>query len=136
VTPGTDGLLHISEVAHHRVERIEDELEEGQEIMVKVILIDPMGRVKLSRRELLVDEGGLSGGDSRPDDDDDGGERRPTRRDDRRPGGPPRSDGGRPPRDRGGRLGGARPGSGRDRRPGGGDRGRRPPRGGRPGSDS
>jgi polyribonucleotide nucleotidyltransferase len=140
ILPGTDGLLHISEVAHHRVERIEDELEEGQEIMVKVILIDPMGRVKLSRRELLVDEGGPSGGDSRPDDDD-GGERRPPRRDDRRPGGPPRSDGGRPPRDRGGRPGGrpggARPGSGRDRRPGGGDRGRRPPgRGGRSGSDS
>ena len=139
ILPGTDGLLHISEVAHHRVERIEDELEEGQEIMVKVILIDPMGRVKLSRRELLVDEGGDSGGGDRRPDDDKRDDRRPPRRDDRRPGGPPRSS--RPPRDRdrrpgGGRPGG-RPGGGRSGGGGGGDRGRRPPsRGGRSGSDS
>jgi polyribonucleotide nucleotidyltransferase len=145
ILPGTDGLLHISEVAHHRVNRIEDELEEGQEIMVKVIAIDPMGRVKLSRRELLVDEGGPAPSD-RPDD---GGERRddrrPPRRDDRRDDRrPPRRDDRRsgPPRDRGGRPGGGRPGGGRGRpgggggRPGGGrgrsggDRGGRPPRGG------
>jgi len=143
ILPGTDGLLHISEVAHHRVNRIEDELEEGQEIMVKVIAIDPMGRVKLSRRELLESEGGPapSEGGDRPDD---GGDRRPPRRDDRRDDRrPPRHDDRRsgPPRDRGGRPGGGRPGGGGGRpgggrpgggrgRPGGGGGGRGRPGGG------
>jgi polyribonucleotide nucleotidyltransferase len=53
---GTDGLLHISEIANHRVKDVRDELKEGQEIMVKVINIDPTGKIRLSRKALLTDE--------------------------------------------------------------------------------
>ena len=53
VLPGTDGLLHISEMAHHRVERVEDELKEGDVIEVKVLSIDREGKIRLTRRELL-----------------------------------------------------------------------------------
>jgi polyribonucleotide nucleotidyltransferase len=42
--PGTDGLLHVSEIANHRVKDVRDELKEGEQIMVKVINIDPTGR--------------------------------------------------------------------------------------------
>jgi polyribonucleotide nucleotidyltransferase len=53
ILPGTDGLLHISEMAHHRIERMEDELAEGDEVTVKVVDIDPTGRIRLSRKALL-----------------------------------------------------------------------------------
>src|SRR5207244_1078801 len=53
ILPGRDGLLHISEVAHHRVEDIHSELKEGQDLLVKVISIDHQGRIKLSRKPLL-----------------------------------------------------------------------------------
>ncbi len=55
VLPGTDGLLHISEVADYRVKNITDELEEGQEILVKVIGIDERGRIKLSKKAASQD---------------------------------------------------------------------------------
>jgi polyribonucleotide nucleotidyltransferase len=59
IIPGTDGLLHISEMAHHRIERMEDELSEGDEVTVKVVDIDPTGRIRLSRKALLAPpEGG------------------------------------------------------------------------------
>jgi len=62
IMPGVDGLLHVSEIARHRVKEVRDELTEGQQIMVKVINIDPTGKVRLSRKALLADEEG--GGDT------------------------------------------------------------------------
>ncbi|MGA1874328.1 MAG: polyribonucleotide nucleotidyltransferase [bacterium] len=53
IIPGTDGLLHISQIAHERIRRVEDALKEGDEIPVKVIEIDRQGKVKLSRKALL-----------------------------------------------------------------------------------
>jgi polyribonucleotide nucleotidyltransferase len=56
IMPGTDGLLHVSEIANHRVKDVRDELKEGQQILVKVINIDPTGKIRLSRKALLTDE--------------------------------------------------------------------------------
>jgi len=53
ILPGTDGLCHISELAEGRVERVEDILEEGQEVAVKCIGVDRQGKIRLSRREAL-----------------------------------------------------------------------------------
>lgn len=50
---GTDGLLHISEIAHHRLGKVEEELKEGQKIEVKLIGKDDRGKLKLSRKVLL-----------------------------------------------------------------------------------
>ncbi len=58
IMPGTDGLLHVSEIANHRVKDVRDELKEGQQVLVKVINIDPTGKIRLSRKALLQDEGG------------------------------------------------------------------------------
>jgi polyribonucleotide nucleotidyltransferase len=52
ILPGTDGLLHISQIADQRIKSVSDVLKEGEEVMVKVMEIDK-GRVKLSRREAL-----------------------------------------------------------------------------------
>ena len=57
IMAGTDGLLHVSEIANHRVKDVRDELKEGQEVMVKVINIDPTGKIRLSRKALLTEEG-------------------------------------------------------------------------------
>ena len=51
--PGQDGLVHISQLADYRVEKVEDVVKEGDEIMVMVIDIDGNGRVKLSRQAVL-----------------------------------------------------------------------------------
>ena len=51
--PGKDGLLHISQIAHERVEKVTDYLKEGQIIRVKVLETDEKGRVKLSMKALL-----------------------------------------------------------------------------------
>ena len=53
IMPGLDGLLHVSEIAHHRVKDVRDELKEGDQVMVKVINIDPSGKIRLSRKALL-----------------------------------------------------------------------------------
>jgi polyribonucleotide nucleotidyltransferase len=53
VLPGTDGLVHISELAHTRVERVEDVIKEGDTVDVKVLSVDREGKIRLSRRELL-----------------------------------------------------------------------------------
>jgi polyribonucleotide nucleotidyltransferase len=53
IMPGTDGLVHISQIAEQRVKSVSDVLKEGEEVMVKVLEIDKQGRVKLSRREAL-----------------------------------------------------------------------------------
>jgi polyribonucleotide nucleotidyltransferase len=57
ILPGTDGLLHISQIAEHRVKKVEEVLSEGEEIMVKVIDIDKSGKIRLSRKEVLESEG-------------------------------------------------------------------------------
>ncbi len=53
ILPGTDGLLHISQLAPERVRRVTDVLSEGDEVMVKVLEIDKQGKIKLSRKEAL-----------------------------------------------------------------------------------
>src|ERR1700691_1360193 len=53
--PGTDGLLHISEIAEHRVKEVKDELREGDQVMVKVLAIEG-NRIKLSRKALLKEQ--------------------------------------------------------------------------------
>jgi polyribonucleotide nucleotidyltransferase len=58
IMPGTDGLLHVSEIANHRVKDVRDELKEGEQILVKVINIDPTGKIRLSRKALLQAEEG------------------------------------------------------------------------------
>jgi len=131
ILPGTDGLLHISEVAEHRINDVRDELKEGDQVLVKVLAVDG-NRIKLSRKAILKEQrakmqaagggegapesgsgGGVTfeGGHERADEPEenfnrDGGERREHAA--------PRHDGGR----HGGR--GGRPGGGR-----GGDRGGR-----------
>ena len=57
ILPGTDGLLHISQISEHRVKKVEEVLSEGEEIMVKVIDIDKSGKIRLSRKEVLESEG-------------------------------------------------------------------------------
>ena len=59
IIPGTDGLVHISEVADYRVNDVQDEFSEGEQILVKVINIDPQGKVKLSRKAVLREQAGL-----------------------------------------------------------------------------
>jgi polyribonucleotide nucleotidyltransferase len=53
--PGTDGLLHISEIAEHRVKEVKDELREGDQVMVKVLAIEG-NRIKLSRKALIREQ--------------------------------------------------------------------------------
>ncbi len=53
ILPGTDGLLHISQIANYRVNKVRDELKEGDKIKVKIIGIDDQHRIKLSRKALL-----------------------------------------------------------------------------------
>jgi polyribonucleotide nucleotidyltransferase len=66
IMAGTDGLLHVSEIANHRVKDVRDELKEGQQILVKVINIDPTGKIRLSRKVLLTDEAPKEGGAATP----------------------------------------------------------------------
>lgn len=58
IMPGTDGLLHISQIAQERVEKVTDYLQEGQQIRVKVLDVDARGRIKLSMKEVTAEEGG------------------------------------------------------------------------------
>ena len=53
IFPGTDGLVHISQICDRRIKSVGDEIQEGDEIKVKVIDVDQQGRVKLSRKEAL-----------------------------------------------------------------------------------
>jgi polyribonucleotide nucleotidyltransferase len=95
IMPGVDGLLHVSEIANYRVKDVRDELAEGEQVMVKVINVDPSGKVRLSRKALLAPDEGTEPRNPRPVSSapDSGG-----------------YDGGRDRGDRGG-------GGGRDRRP-------------------
>jgi polyribonucleotide nucleotidyltransferase len=110
IMPGTEGLLHISEMQWGRTEKTEDVVKKGDRVQVKLIERDERGRLRLSRKALLpkpegMPEGG-NGGGGRDGGSSEGGE-----------GGEPRSEGGeREGRgDRGGR--GGRGGGGRGRRP-------------------
>ena len=98
ILPNTDGLVHISELDHKRIDRVEDVLKEGDVVDVKVISVDREGKIRLSRRELL------------PLPEGEEGERAKERIAAARDQGPPPARGG----DRGGRGGG---GGGRDRGP-------------------
>ncbi len=53
IIPNTDGLVHISQLAEHRVKNVTDEVSEGDEILVKVIEIDKQGKIRLSRKDAL-----------------------------------------------------------------------------------
>ena len=55
IFPGTDGLLHISEIAEHRIREVRDELKEGDQLLVKVISIDG-NKIRLSRKAVLRDQ--------------------------------------------------------------------------------
>jgi polyribonucleotide nucleotidyltransferase len=55
IIPGTDGLLHISEVAEHRINDVRDELKEGDQVLVKVLAVDG-NRIKLSRKAILREQ--------------------------------------------------------------------------------
>jgi polyribonucleotide nucleotidyltransferase len=132
ILPGKEGLVRIGDLAEYRVNRVEDVVSIGDEIMVRVVEVDPQGRVNLSRRAVL--EGATPGGpegaaEGEPDGEGSGiggPPRRPPFGPPRGPvggrgpgpGGPPRRGpggpggdrgfGGGPPRDRGG-FGGRRP---------------------------
>ena len=64
ILPGTDGLVHISQLAPERVRKVSDVLKEGDEVMVKVLEIDRQGKIRLSRKEALEELG--SGSDAAP----------------------------------------------------------------------
>ena len=143
IIPGTEGLLHISEVAEHRIKDVRDELKEGDQVLVKVLAVEG-NRIRLSRKAILKEQRAKMGGGEAPSPADSGaepqGESAPAgapaltiegggdfpdeaepnfNRDDARPMG---SGGDRPP-DRGGDRGrGGRPGGGGGR--GGRGRGR------------
>jgi polyribonucleotide nucleotidyltransferase len=55
IIPGTDGLLHISEIAEHRVREVKDELKEGDQVLVKVLGVEG-NRIKLSRKAILKEQ--------------------------------------------------------------------------------
>ena len=56
IFPGTDGLVHISDLANSRVKKVEDVLKEGDEVLVKVVSVDRSGKIRLSRKEALADQ--------------------------------------------------------------------------------
>jgi len=147
ILPGTDGLLHISEVAEHRIADVRDELKEGDQVLVKVLAVEG-NRIRLSRKAILKEQRAKMGGGAPPADDGvqapeseavpvptgtvviEGGGDFPDEPDsepnfNREGGSHPRP----PSSDRGPDRGGDR--GGRGGRPGGGGRGRG--RGGRPG---
>ncbi len=53
ILPGRDGLLHISQIANERIERVSDRLHEGQNVRVKVLEVDRQGRIRLTMRDLV-----------------------------------------------------------------------------------
>ncbi|MEE9247602.1 MAG: polyribonucleotide nucleotidyltransferase [Dehalococcoidia bacterium] len=94
ILPGKDGMVHISELADHRVESIEDEVKVGDEIKVMVTEIDSLGRINLSRRAVTESVSGVGtdggehrspSGDSRPPRTGFQPQRREGRPPDRRP---------------------------------------------------
>jgi polyribonucleotide nucleotidyltransferase len=76
ILPNQDGLVHISQLAENRVERVEDAVNVGDEIEVKVTEVDRQGRVNLSRKAVLQEAKGITNGDWIVTDRDRGGPRR------------------------------------------------------------
>lgn len=60
ILPGTEGLLHISQISEKRIAKVTDEIQEGDEVLVKVIEIDRQGRIRLSRKEAMREKAGRS----------------------------------------------------------------------------
>jgi polyribonucleotide nucleotidyltransferase len=56
ILPGTEGLLHISEIAERRIREVRDEIKTGDKILVKVLNIDAPNKIRLSRRAVLEDQ--------------------------------------------------------------------------------
>src|SRR5882724_6942941 len=67
IIPGLDGLLHISEVAEHRIKDVRDELKEGDQVLVKVLAVEG-NRIKLSRKAILKEQRAKMGGAPPPTD--------------------------------------------------------------------
>ena len=67
VAPGQDGLCHISELSDGYVKSVQDVVRVGDEVRVKVINVDDQGRVKLSRKAVLLEERN-QGGNGHPED--------------------------------------------------------------------
>ena len=146
ILPGKDGLVHISDLADYHVNRVEDEVNEGDKLRVRVIEIDNLGRVNLTRLRDDEDESdrvglsaeAVSADDGPPSDGGDrGGSGGGGDRGDRGPRGNgggrdlgPRGSGDRGPRGGGRSDRGPRGGGGGDRGPRGGGGGDRGPRGG------
>jgi polyribonucleotide nucleotidyltransferase len=65
IIPGTDGLLHISEVAEHRIADVRDELKEGDQVLVKVLAVEG-NRIRLSRKAILKEQRAKMGGGEAP----------------------------------------------------------------------
>src|SRR5271163_648711 len=66
IIPGTDGLLHISEVAEHRIADVRDELKEGDQVLVKVLAVEG-NRIRLSRKAILKEQRAKMGGAPLPE---------------------------------------------------------------------
>jgi polyribonucleotide nucleotidyltransferase len=66
ILPGTDGLLHISEVAEHRIKDVRDELKEGDQVLVKVLAVEG-NRIRLSRKAILKEQRAKMGGEEVPE---------------------------------------------------------------------
>ena len=108
ILPGTDGLLHVSEMAHHRVNDPRSEVKEGDQVLVKVINIDPSGKIRLSRKALIEAPAGSTGnGGGEGQGPGQGGE--PRREEYRGGGRDDRGRGGRGPGGHSGGRGGDRP---------------------------
>src|SRR6202521_4892827 len=73
ILPGLDGLLHISEVAEHRIKDVRDELKEGDQVLVKVLAVEG-NRIKLSRKAILKEQRAKMGGAPPPPEGDEAGE--------------------------------------------------------------
>src|ERR1700676_2958337 len=71
ILPGLDGLLHISEVAEHRIKDVRDELKEGDQVLVKVLAVEG-NRIKLSRKAILKEQRAKMGGVPPPPEGDEG----------------------------------------------------------------
>jgi polyribonucleotide nucleotidyltransferase len=91
ILPGKEGLVHISQLAPTRVEKVEDVVKVGDEVMVKVMEIDNQGRINLSRKAVLAGAAGGNGSagehheHARTGGHDGGESRRPRRPRSRRP---------------------------------------------------
>src|ERR1700704_1335863 len=72
IIPGTDGLLHISEVAEHRIKDVRDELKEGDQVLVKVLAVEG-NRIRLSRKAILKEQRAKMGGGEGEAPPEDGG---------------------------------------------------------------